>query len=367
MFDLLNKYQLYVLPLFSVDEHGICNCGSNNCRSPGKHPFFKQNWKLTASNNKHVINRWRETYKENVNWGVLTGRKSSFSNKYLTVIDVDDENHEIINSLPKTFYYSTGQGYHFWYWTTKQINNSVSLLEDGVDVRGRNGYVVIPPSKHTNGLEYQIVDINQEINNIDISFFKRKSTTNNLKKVFLKKAKISTKTMVKIPENSAVHNSKTPIWYIQSCLNQGKIIPVGLRNITLHRLLSSDRSKGACEEILRRQANKYRQFCINGEEITDLELSYIIASVLKYPNYRNLLKDQECNLNCLNLIKKYFIPTENLTMTLKDIRNILYPDFNVSNLITDQHLARHLTDLGFLKKRTSRGNQWLLHAKTHKK
>lgn len=47
-----------------------------------------------------------------------------------------------------------GGGRHLWFRSAEPLRNSAGLLGPGLDVRGENGYVVAPPSRHRNGTIY---------------------------------------------------------------------------------------------------------------------------------------------------------------------------------------------------------------------
>jgi hypothetical protein len=68
----------------------------------------------------------------------------------------------------------------------------------------------------------------------------------------------------------------------------GQTIPIGIRNNTIHRLLSSDRAKGMLSKSdLITKAEEYRLFCEDKESITDNEIQANVESVLKYPAMNN--------------------------------------------------------------------------------
>ena len=101
MLKLIELYKLYVIPLCSIDASGCCTCGKPDCASPGKHPHFRFNWKLAASNDPMKILQWTQKH-TNLNWGVLTGRRSPVSGKFLIVVDIDRKRHEISLPISKT-------------------------------------------------------------------------------------------------------------------------------------------------------------------------------------------------------------------------------------------------------------------------
>ena len=54
--------QLYVLPLYSINQNKECTCNNKECGAPGKHPLFRYNWKIIASNNPEKIQNWFQAY-----------------------------------------------------------------------------------------------------------------------------------------------------------------------------------------------------------------------------------------------------------------------------------------------------------------
>ena len=92
--------------------------------------------------------------------GLATGTPSGV---WVVDIDSDDamrsfqamqkENGDLIRTVAS----KTGKGYHVFFRmpASGDIRNSASKIADGLDVRGTGGYVVLPPSKHPNGGEYE--------------------------------------------------------------------------------------------------------------------------------------------------------------------------------------------------------------------
>jgi hypothetical protein len=99
------------------------------------------------------------------NWGLATGHDSG-----VFVLDVDGEEGaaaigELIrlhggDFLMNTLTVRTARGKHLYFlWPAgKPIRNSASKLARGLDVRGKGGYVVVPPSVHECGHQYLWVD-----------------------------------------------------------------------------------------------------------------------------------------------------------------------------------------------------------------
>ena len=137
------RYGLEVFPLCSV-VGGVCTCRNPSCTSPGKHPLLRVSWKAIATSDEGRIRDWFSRF-DRLNYAVATGRKLKTNQKYLVVVDVDASEHPILSELTPTFSYRTGGGgYHFWYWADIPVRNSVAIVPK-VDIRGTNGYVVIPP------------------------------------------------------------------------------------------------------------------------------------------------------------------------------------------------------------------------------
>lgn len=355
IFSVVEKYGLFVIPLFSVDDHGICTCGKEDCTSPGKHPFFKQNWKSVATNNIDKIKFWKNKYR-NLNFAVLTGKKIS-NGKYLVVIDIDIEKHPLVESLSNTFHYTTGNGYHFWYLSDNPVSNSVSSIGKHIDVRGTNGYVVIPPSKHVSGKKYKFLNDNIEIKEIPDLIFNKKN-----------EHKKSNNSGSLSKENKYINSVKQ----IKEYISKGNKIEVGLRNNTIHRLLSSDRTKGYEFEELYNLAELYKKSCEEPDSLSINELRNIVYSVMKYPSYANLrIEKQNLELNDLDM--KFFDlikSTETIFCSLTDIvnwRNNFYVKNKAEYLVGKlslQDISKILSDKGIKTKRLKFGNVWYCYLET---
>lgn len=116
-----------------------------------------------ASRDPQQIRKWWNRLPD-CNIGLATGAVSN----NICVIDIDiDEEKGIDGSdtlsewerrngkLPDTAIAITGRGgYHYYYKITEPIKNRANILE-GIDFRGDGGYVVAPPSIHSNGNQYE--------------------------------------------------------------------------------------------------------------------------------------------------------------------------------------------------------------------
>lgn len=128
----------------------------------GKTPLTKNGCK-DATTDAAIVKAWWQKW-PNANIGIATGKASGG----LIVIDLDIDEDKGINGyqtlkdwqrengeLPDTCCSITGRGgNHLFFKTTRQVQNRAGLL-DGVDVRGDGGYIVAPPSIHSNGRAYE--------------------------------------------------------------------------------------------------------------------------------------------------------------------------------------------------------------------
>ena len=140
--------------------NGACTCeGGAGCDRAGKHPHLSD-WPDHATCDQDAIrarwNRW-----PNANVGIATGAGSD-----LVVIDVDAEAggdgalaalERDLGKLPATVEVISGGGGRHLYFRHPggQVPNSVGTLGPGLDVRGDNGFVAAPPSRHVTGRTYE--------------------------------------------------------------------------------------------------------------------------------------------------------------------------------------------------------------------
>lgn len=148
-----------VLPLHSVTTEGQCTCGNSVCSSAGKHPRTANGLK-DASKDPSVIEGWWARWPD-ANIGIATGPDSG-----LIAIDVDprhggDESLADLEGkngkLPDTVEAVTGGGGNHLLYNHPgfTIPCSVGKLGAGLDVRGDGGYIVVAPSIHISGQEYE--------------------------------------------------------------------------------------------------------------------------------------------------------------------------------------------------------------------
>ena len=401
--EFLFQNGLEIFPLHSVSD-GKCTCKLVSCTSQGKHPLFRKNWKHVASSDMSRMIGWLSSSTNNV--AVATGKFSEKTHKFLVVIDVDSPEHPLLQELPKTFRYRTGRsGHHLWYWSKFPIANSVSKLAPSVDIRGQNGYVVIPPSRHVSGNSYlfdnlnpnevfcEIADLPQFV--IDRLDFRSKSDASQRKVApssssSKKKLPSTTKgtVTVKTPFETLEKWSICSVSDIRAFLLTEKI-PVGVRNNVIHRLLSSDRARGASETTLWTNARKYVSQCEGSADqpITDFELSATISQVLKYSAYNTSHeKVNETFFAYMSRSKKQLDVGDEekkkiVTADEQFFRDVCKPaqggEFLSLECIAKARetfmqrlglvryskyppplLAKKLQACGFIRKRTNRGNIW---------
>lgn len=127
----------------------VCSCGKLDCR--GKHPRTINGVK-DASVDPEQIKRWWEKW-PNASIGIATGKVSR-----LAVVDLDGPEGIASGNrlrLFSTITSITGKGAQLFFADCEgTTRNSVKKLAEGLDMRGENGYVVVPPSLHPNGRRY---------------------------------------------------------------------------------------------------------------------------------------------------------------------------------------------------------------------
>lgn len=151
--------QAYVgrLPIFPV--HGIrdgkCTCG-RECSSPGKHPLTK-NGVLDASLDPAVVAAWWERWPF-ANVALATGS--------VYVVDLDGEAgvtawRSITADRPDAnetrIARTGGGGFHVYYQGDGELRNTHWRIAPHIDTRGVGGYVLLPPSSHISGGNYEWV------------------------------------------------------------------------------------------------------------------------------------------------------------------------------------------------------------------
>ena len=147
---------LRVTPLHGIDTLG-CTCRSPECRSAGKHPRTLHGLKDGSSDMAKVKAMWARWPHANI--GICTGTESG-----VLVIDVDDmmQVPEILQPWvcapsPSTWRATTGRGgkHVFFRYDGEGGIQSRNGVWPKIDCKADGGYVVAPPSQHSNGNIYR--------------------------------------------------------------------------------------------------------------------------------------------------------------------------------------------------------------------
>jgi putative DNA primase/helicase len=142
-----------VFPVHSPTNDGGCSCGKLNCKSIGKHPITKNGFK-DATTDEQQIRKWWDEW-PNANIGMPMGRETG-----LFALDIDEGGEDELKKhpqLPHSIQSRTGSGgRHIFFFIPrhKEIKNRTRFLP-GLDIRGEDGYVVVPPSIHESGEMYK--------------------------------------------------------------------------------------------------------------------------------------------------------------------------------------------------------------------
>lgn len=134
---------------------GACSCRDGQyCKSAGKHPLW-ENWQhVHLGSPPEVYAAWAARPTANV--GIVTGPKPASGIWVLDVDPIHDGHNRLAelemrhSPLPRTYTVRTGSGGLHFYFTLDDVDfdltNSSGRLPSGLDVRGRGGFVVAPPS-----------------------------------------------------------------------------------------------------------------------------------------------------------------------------------------------------------------------------
>ena len=237
-----------VLPLHGVTASRTCTCGKSDCSSVGKHPRTAHGVK-DATTDEAVIRAWWRRWPD-ANVGIATGKASD-----LVVIDVDPRHggshsmvqlSQIFEGVENTLRVQTGGtdgGYHLYFKCGgRQVPNRANLLDGGLDVRGENGYVVAPPSRHASGNQYSWDRADRPLADLP-----------------------------------------TAVWRLTSNKQVNyQHIPEGSRNDTLARIAGRLRSEGKSEaEIVEQLQKDNSKRC--SPPLSDQEVQRIAKSIARYP------------------------------------------------------------------------------------
>jgi hypothetical protein len=151
------RFRWAVLPLQAITRDGYCTCGREDCTSPGKHPLTVRGVKDATKDIGVIAGWWKRWPWANV--GVATGAVSGF-----WALDIDGSQgaeslHDLEREqgrLPASIEQLTGAGGRHVLFKQPDFTvvNKVRLSA-GLDVRGCGGYIVVAPSIHISGRQYQ--------------------------------------------------------------------------------------------------------------------------------------------------------------------------------------------------------------------
>lgn len=229
-----------------------------------------------ASRDPRQIDLWWKKYPD-ANVGIATGE----INAGLIVIDLDvdpnkgiDGVHELMEweskngKLPDTWRAITGRGgAHLYYFAPgDDVRNHVKFL-DCIDVRGEGGYVVAPPSIHSNGNRYYWED--------DPDDYDLATADENVRRL-LKACEIASVTSTARGESFIVPES----------------VVEGMRDDTLFRYICKMHEQGYPDVAIMASAKAY-----NGTFQPPLEEDYVVEKVRyvtgKYKKGRPILIDED--------------------------------------------------------------------------
>lgn len=119
------------------------------CRAD-KGPLTKHGFKDASTDRSQIVMWWMDSPH------ALIGHPTG--NGHI-VIDVDGPAGEsslaTLPSLPETATVKTGRGRHLYYAAGGIANSQGDKVAQGIDIRGDGGYVILPPSPHPSGSNYE--------------------------------------------------------------------------------------------------------------------------------------------------------------------------------------------------------------------
>lgn len=224
---ILDKYQITKNTMMeSALHYAEAGLAVFPLKAQGKEPITKNGLKDATTDHDTIIAMWTKYPYANI--GMACGQQSGG----IIVIDVDTDEEagkdgfrslqrweKQHGAIPDTANTITGRGgNHFLFRTSGDTRSRVACEED-VDIRADGGYIVLPPSVHPNGKQYQweyeldeygIAEANQSV--IDLM-------------------------------NNGVEEGKT--------FTMPEVIPNGQRNGTLYKLACSMQARGNGDDAIR--------------------------------------------------------------------------------------------------------------------
>jgi len=156
------RLSMPIFPLYTIFE-GVCTCKDGaKCETPGKHPI--EEWTEVRTTNTGKIHDWIDRHGR-CNWGGATGKVSG-----VFAVDIDPRHNGVetfdalekeYGKIPDTRIHKTGGGgVHLIFSIPRgmTIKNGSNVLGPGVDIKGEDGYIVLPPSRHISGGQYEVLN-----------------------------------------------------------------------------------------------------------------------------------------------------------------------------------------------------------------
>jgi hypothetical protein len=163
----LGRRGFRVFPVYNAVD-GICSCALGpGCKTSAKHPRIKA-WEVFATTNEEQIKDWWRRWRR-ANIGIVTGE---YDNRNIAVLDIDPKSNGFeslkiletkFGQLPKTLTAKTGSGGQHRIFSAPlgieigNVQNSIKLGK-GLDIRGKNGFIVGAGSIHNSGNRYEWLD-----------------------------------------------------------------------------------------------------------------------------------------------------------------------------------------------------------------
>lgn len=155
---LYARQGLRIFPVWGISPEGNCDCGNPDCPRAGKHPIghLARGGFKNATSDIQTVDRWWSAC-PNANIGLATGDAC-------WVLDLDGEEGVAAfrklcqehGGWPTTLTSRTGGGgLHLFFAADDRVGCKTKILGLPIDVRGHGGYVILPPSKHQSGRQYE--------------------------------------------------------------------------------------------------------------------------------------------------------------------------------------------------------------------
>ena len=177
-------YGLEIFPVHWMKDKQSCSCRQGELcepRSMGKHPVDLRWPEMATSDPEHAARWWRPPepdqtlpcdWRPRANIGYRTG-----GGRFITDVDTDDGKQGADSlaalveqgggeAMPPTLCYQTGGGgtQHVTLAPKDvEVRNSASKIAPGIDIRGYNGYGILPPSRSAKGEYVMLIDRSPDV------------------------------------------------------------------------------------------------------------------------------------------------------------------------------------------------------------